>query len=163
MRKATLVFLIIRSDDGKIAKILLALKKRGFGKGRWNGVGGKPDPGESIMDCARREASEEIGVKLSQINEIGVIKFRFKYNEDWDQDVYFYTCEKWEGTPAESEEMKPRWFAVDTIPYDKMWPDDKYWMPIALKENKFGGSILFGKNDIILENNICEKKMKIKG
>jgi len=157
MRKATLVFLIKRGNDGKIAKILLAMKKRGFGKGRWNGVGGKPNPRENITDCAKREANEEIGIRLSQINNIGVIKFRFKYNEEWNQDVYFFTCEKWEGNPVESEEMKPRWFAVDRIPYDKMWPDDKYWMPIALKETGFAGSILFGKNDRIIDNTIFER------
>jgi len=162
MRKATLVFLIKRKGDGKIVKILLAMKKRGFGKGRWNGVGGKPNPGENITYCAKREANEEIGVKLSQIKEIGIIKFRFKYNKEWDQDVYFYFCENWEGTPAESDEMKPKWFAVDKIPYSAMWPDDRYWMPIALKENKFRGSILFGENDKIIENKINNLELRRK-
>jgi len=33
----------------------------------------------------------------------------------------------------ETEEMKPEWFSIDEIPYDKMWDDDSYWMPRILK------------------------------
>lgn len=154
MRQATLVFLIERNERGKVAKILLAMKKRGFGKGRWNGVGGKPKANETILQCAKREAYEEIGVRVGKIQKIGMIRFRFKFNPKFDQNVYFYICERWEKVPSESEEMKPRWFAVNKIPYSKMWPDDKFWMPIALRNKKFSGSILFGENDKILENKI---------
>jgi 8-oxo-dGTP pyrophosphatase MutT (NUDIX family) len=155
MRQATLVFLVKRDENGKIGRILLAMKKRGFGMGRWNGVGGKPKPDETVIQCARREAKEEIGVKVGKLNKIGMIRFRFKYNENYNQNVHFFICENWEGIPAESEEMKPRWFKVDKIPYSKMWPDDKFWMPIALQDKKIAGSILFGKDDKIIENNIC--------
>lgn len=44
----TLTFVV---DAGKI---LLGMKKRGFGAGRWNGFGGKVDPGESIEEAAKR-------------------------------------------------------------------------------------------------------------
>jgi len=158
MQQATLVFLIKREKSGKIAKILLAMKKRGFGKGRWNGVGGKPETSETIQQCAKREAREEIGVTVGKLQKIGMIRFRFKFKKVFDQNVYFYLCERWQDKPTESEEMKPRWFKIDKIPYAKMWPDDKFWMPIALKNKKFTGSILFGQDDKIIENKICEIK-----
>lgn len=34
--------------------ILLGYKKRGFGMGKWNGMGGKVEPGESVLDGAIR-------------------------------------------------------------------------------------------------------------
>jgi hypothetical protein len=37
-----------------------------------------------------------------------------------------------------------------------MWPDDKFWMPIALRDKKFSGSILFVQDDKIIENKIRE-------
>jgi len=52
----TLLFLI--KDD----QILLAMKKRGFGAGRFNGVGGKVEPGETIEQALIRESQEEINV-----------------------------------------------------------------------------------------------------
>lgn len=54
LRQAT-VMLLMRDDE-----VLLAMKKRGFGVGKWNGVGGKQDPGEDIVDTAIRESQEEI-------------------------------------------------------------------------------------------------------
>jgi len=60
MRQTTLCLLL------KENKILFAMKKRGFGVGRWNGAGGKFDPergDKHILDAAVRETEEEIGVK----------------------------------------------------------------------------------------------------
>lgn len=156
MQQATLVFLVKRNENRKIARILLAMKKRGFGKGRWNGVGGKPKTNETIQQCARREAMEEIGVTVGKLSRIGMIRFRFKFKKEFDQNVHFYLCENWQGKPVESDEMKPHWFSIDKIPYAKMWQDDKFWMPIALRDRKFSGSILFGVNDDIVENKISE-------
>ena len=56
MRKTTLSFFIKKNQ------ILLAMKKRGFGKGKWNGVGGKVQRGETTKEAAIRETKEEIGV-----------------------------------------------------------------------------------------------------
>ena len=55
--------IILKKDD----EILLGLKKRGFGKGRLNGVGGKLEPGETIEEAAIRETEEEIGVNLTKM------------------------------------------------------------------------------------------------
>ncbi len=155
MQQATLVFLIKRSKKGKIAEILLAMKKRGFGKGRFNGVGGKPKKDETLPRCAVRETKEEIGVKAGKLKKIGLIKFRFKFTPEFNQNVYFYTCEKWQNEPTESEEVKPRWFNPRKIPYKKMWPDDEFWMPLMLEGKKFGGKVVFGENDEILKNEIA--------
>ena len=46
--------------------------------------------------------------------------------------VHIYTTEVWNGEPVESEEMKPYWYKVEDIPYDRMWEDDKYWLPKVL-------------------------------
>src|ERR1700734_1865860 len=110
MRQATLLFLI---DDNQI---LLALKKRGFGEGKWNGVGGKPDGEESIEQTAIRECQEEIGVKPIEISQTAKLDFYFpKDKPDWDQQVNVYLCRKWEGKPTESEEMAPKWFSFKDI------------------------------------------------
>ena len=56
MRDCTLCF--VRKDD----KILLGMKKRGFGKGKYNGFGGKKEDNETIHDAAIRELREESGI-----------------------------------------------------------------------------------------------------
>jgi 8-oxo-dGTP diphosphatase/2-hydroxy-dATP diphosphatase len=126
MKERTLVFL--HKPDSK--EILLAMKKRGFGKGKWNGVGGKFEEGESIEEAAIREALEEIGVKINtaHLDKRAEIDFIFKDKSDLDQYVHVFFVEKWEGEPTESEEMKPEWFHHDLIPYKEMWIDDEHWI-----------------------------------
>jgi len=154
MQQATLGFLIKRDGREKICKILLAMKKRGFGKDRWNGTGGKPKTDETLRQCIVRETQEEIGITLIKPKKIGLVNFRFKFTPEFNQNVHFYLCESWQGKLIESEEMKPRWFSIENIPYAKMWPDDKFWMPLALKDKKIIGRVLFGKDDEIIKNSI---------
>lgn len=153
MKQTTLCLLI------KEGKILLAMKKRGFGVGRWNGAGGKFDEEKgdiSILDAALRETKEEIGVDIKNPEKFGLFHFKFsdKEKEKWNQDVHLFVSAEWEGEPAESEEMMPKWFSFNEIPYKEMWPDDKHWLPHVLKGNKVEADFLFGENDKILEHNV---------
>ncbi len=60
MRQSTLVFVFNPKNH-----ILLAMKKRGFGEGKWNGAGGKVEEGETIVQAASRELQEETGIEIA--------------------------------------------------------------------------------------------------
>ena len=153
LRDVTLVFLVKKSRE-EITDICLAMKKRGFGVGRWNGVGGKVEEGETIEYAAKRESAEEIGVDVKNLKKVGELSFYFAMNHDWDQLVHVYICENWEGEPTESEEMKPEWFSIKDLPFSNMWPDDIFWLPELLKGNKARAGFTFGDGDLILEKNV---------
>lgn len=155
MRNTTLLFLI-KKDDNKISEILLAMKKRGFGAGRWNGVGGKLGDGETIEQAVIREAHEEIGIvaKESDLQKVAELAFTFPHRPDFDQLVHVYVTEKWLGEPVESEEMKPEWYSVKNIPFDTMWPDDKFWVPHMVEGKLIKGAFTFGEGDVILEQEV---------
>lgn len=125
------------------------MKKRGFGKGRWNGVGGKPKDNETVEEAARRETLEEIGVEISVIDHVGTLEFHFLHNPDWDQQVLVYSTKVWSNEPGESEEMAPKWFDLNEIPFEEMWPDDKYWLPKVLEGKKIEAEFVFGEGDKI--------------
>jgi ADP-ribose pyrophosphatase YjhB (NUDIX family) len=155
LRQATLMFLL------KDNQILLAMKKRGFGVGRWNGVGGKPDAGETIEQTAIRETREEIGVETSDLKKVALLDFYFHdipAEKNWNQQVVVYTTRKWVGEPQETEEMKPQWFPIASLPFSAMWPDDPLWLPKVLKGSFVNGAFLFGENDRILETLVTEIK-----
>ena len=122
-------------------KVLLAMKKRGFGVGKWNGIGGKVQDGETIEIAAAREIQEEIEglVDPAKMENIGNIEFYFKDNPGWNQKMHIFMVKNWKGEPQESEEMKPQWFDVKDIPFDAMWPDDKHWLPMVLAGKKVEG------------------------
>jgi 8-oxo-dGTP pyrophosphatase MutT (NUDIX family) len=140
MRQVTLCFLL---DEERIC---LAMKKRGFGEGKWNGMGGKTHPGESLEEAVLRELEEESGVKstVDQLEKVAEIAFHFpEERADWDQEVHVFFIGTWEGEPLETEEMRPQWFLFDDIPYDQMWSSDAYWLPVVMQGNKIKGTCKF--------------------
>lgn len=149
MRKILTLCLAVK--DGQI---LLGMKKRGFGAGRWNGFGGKIETGESIEDGAKREMKEECGVEIKQMEKVAIHEFRFQSNLTETLEVHVFRVDTFVGEPVETDEMRPQWFAFDDIPYETMWADDRYWMPLFLEGKKLHTKFLFGENDTLLEQDI---------
>jgi 8-oxo-dGTP diphosphatase/2-hydroxy-dATP diphosphatase len=138
---------IIHHDD----KVLLGMKKRGFGMGRWNGFGGKLETGETVEEAAKREMLQESGITIREMEKVAKLDFEF-HNKPGDIiEVNIFRIKEWHGEPTEGEEMKPQWFHTHEIPFASMWPDDRYWMPLFLANKKFEGRFLFGPNDSVLE------------
>lgn len=127
-------------------RILLGMKKRRFGEGWWNGYGGKVNDGETIEQAADREIREETrGIRALRFDKRGILNFEFE-GDPVLLEVHVFRVTQFEGEPEETEEMKPRWFSLDDIPYDEMWPADRYWIPLLLAEKKFLGMIKFGQD-----------------
>lgn len=140
------ILLLIRGDE-----VLLAMKKRDFGVGKWNGVGGKPDPGP-VADLAIA-LEEEIGIKATDLIQVAVMNFYHLLSEkNWNQQVIVYKTDRWIGEPTETEEMKPQWFKISQIPYSDMWPDDILWMPKVFTGSFVRASFLFDENQNLLEH-----------
>lgn len=123
-------------------KLLLGMKKRGFGEGRWNGFGGKLHAGESIEDAAIREIKEEVGLEARKLKKRGILTFEFIEPPEL-LEIHVFHVSEYMGEPIESEEMKPQWFHVNEIPYDTMWADDIHWLPLFLAGKLFKGYFKF--------------------
>ena len=151
LRKTTLCFLFRNKEDLAFQSVLLGMKKRGFGKGKWNGIGGKVEPGESLKQATVREVEEEIGVKIDELDlkPAGSFSFVFIDSPEWDQHMYAYYAEKWKGHPKETDEMRPEWF--DEPPYEHMWGADYHWLPSMLKGKYVDGAFVFNKKGEIVD------------
>ena len=134
-------------------RLLLGMKKSGFGEGKWNGFGGKVETDESIKTAAEREVFEESGlqVHLTPEDKYGVLDFVYV---DKIHEVHIYSTSRYRGVLTETEEMKPQWFAVEDIPYREMWEDDQYWLPLLLDEKKFKGEFIFNKNEKLVTHTL---------
>lgn len=116
-------------------RILLAMKKRGFGAGKWNGAGGKIDAEETVTEAAVRELHEETGVAISpeSLEPRGILHYHFLQKPEWDRDVHVFVSHGYKGGFQETEEMRPEWFDIDAIPFDAMWNNDRYWLPRVIE------------------------------
>lgn len=153
MQTKTLSLLFLLKDN----QVLLAMKKRGFGEGRWNGVGGKIEEGESIEQAMIRETQEEIGVTPTVYEKVGDIRFdEYFKGEPTLMHVHIYTATSWEGEPTESEEMKPQWFSRQAVPYDDMWSDDPFWLPLVLEGKKISADFKLDESDAIISHAVTE-------
>ena len=140
-------------------KILLALKKRGFGQGKYNGVGGKLQDKETPEEAMIRECIEEIGAKPTKYEKVGYISFDEYYKEKLQKVAFhLYIAYEWDGDLVESDEMVPYWFDLDKIPYDNMFPDDKYWLPLILDGKKINAYFSFDKDWNLLDKKIEDFK-----
>ena len=153
MRDTTLLFLIKKEGDN-ITDICLAMKKRGFGVGRYNGVGGKVESGETIEEAVKREAFEEAGAIVGTIHKCAELAFTFPHKEDWNQLVHVYFTDSWHGEIIETEEMDPLWFRVADIPYQSMWPDDIFWLPKVLEGEQVRARFVFAEGDVIIDKEV---------
>lgn len=131
----TLVFL--RCGD----EVLLIRKKRGHGAGKINGPGGKVETGETPLAAAIRETLEETGIRVLDPALRGRFKFVDLVAPQWFG--FIYTATSYEGTPVETEEGDPAWYAISELPFDEMWEDDRFWLPRVLKGESLTGEFLF--------------------
>jgi len=125
---------LIRRNSASGPQVLLGLKKAGFGAGKWVGLGGHVEPGEKPAAAAVREVEEESGllVPADSLQHMASIEFRFPSRPSWDQATDVFVTSVYQGEPAESDEVAPRWFAEDAVPLDLMWDDARYWLPLVL-------------------------------
>ncbi len=141
-------------------KVLLIEKKRGFGSGKINGPGGKLEPHETLAACACRETLEETGITVTDPKSAGVLCFSFK--DGFSMRVHPFISTNFRGVATESAEAIPFWQTIATIPYQRMWQDDKYWLPHVLSGGSVSGHFYFDGDQLthhkFFLSETCNKK-----
>lgn len=148
------------------SRVLLGLKKRGFGAGKFNGYGGKLEAGESMRACCSRELEEECGLRVppAAFQRRAVLTFNMLADGMKSADgtiasrieVHAYSCLLSEATGSviETDEMAPEWFPIDAPPLPKMWADDEHWLPHVLSGMDVVGAFLFKDASTILSKRV---------
>ena len=131
--------LLIRDDQ-----VLLGYKKQGLGTGKYMGIGGKAEPGETIQQAAIREVQEEIGITVSNLTQVGDFTFIFPDKPHWSQQVHVFMTDYWVGDIQETDEIRPKWMNQKSLPLTNMWDDAQFWLAAVLNGHRLKGE--FGYN-----------------
>lgn len=135
-------------------RVLLGMKKQGFGAGRWNGFGGKVEQGETVEQAARREVVEEAGIEVGALRKVGECEFHSPVRPFVVQ-MHIFETPDFTGEPKESDEMRPQWFELKDMPVGDMWKSDLLWWPYYERGETFKARFVFDKDDNVLEHEIA--------
>lgn len=153
MKRATLCYIRRGAGAGRSEYLMLYRnkKKEDPNAGKWIGVGGKFEPGETADECMLREVREETGLKLRSYHFCGVIHF---ISDTWeDEDMYLYRAEA--GTEAGAElpacsEGELRWIPEEDLMDLPMWEGDRLFLKPLLEGAEKIGMILRYEGDTLI-------------
>ncbi|MFA3782452.1 NUDIX domain-containing protein [Melioribacteraceae bacterium 4301-Me] len=130
---ATLCYVI---KDNKTLMIYRNKKQNDYHEGKWNGLGGKFEPGETPEECAVREVKEESGLLIKNPRMHGFITFpMFDGVKDWY--VFLFTATEFEGELIDSNEGKLEWIPNEKLTELNLWEGDKIFIPWLFQEKFF--------------------------
>ena len=136
--------LLFVSQNGNV---LLIRKKRGLGAGNINGPGGHIEAGETPLEAGIREVEEELCITPLNVEARGELWF---HSDDFPHIVaYVFVASDFTGTPTETDEAIPHWFAHGQVPYGQMWADDQIWLPQVLAGRSVYGRFVFTGNTLL--------------
>lgn len=146
MKMSTLGYLI--SED-QILLLHRNKKKDDMHAGKWVGLGGKMEPGETPEECMLREFKEESGLVLEQVKWRGLITFpAFANEEDWY--VYVFTASEYSGSLIQCEEGTLAWLPLDALDGLPTWEGDKIFLKWLLEDKRFfSGKIVYDQHGAV--------------
>lgn len=123
-------------------------KKGGLHEGRWNGLGGKLDEGESPEECVKREIEEETGLVVKNMKLKGVMTFPNNLGSGDSWIVFVYIIDKFSGKVIEdSVEGDLEWIENKKLLDLKLNPADYHFIPWLDKKKIFSAKFPVGNED----------------
>jgi 8-oxo-dGTP diphosphatase len=141
MKLATLCYVIDKKTNSTL--MLHRVKKENdYHEGKWNGLGGKFELGESPEECAIREIEEESGLRVKNIKMKGFITFpMFDKIEDWY--VFLFTAADFEGELIDSPEGNLKWIPNEKLTEINLWDGDKIFIPWLFEDKFFSAKFIY--------------------
>ena len=147
MKLATLCYITNKKTDSTLM-IHRVKKENDYHLGKWNGLGGKFEQGESPEECAIREIKEESGLTVNNITMKGFITFpMFDGKEDWY--VFLFVSDKYEGKLIDSKEGNLAWIPNEKLMEINLWDGDKIFIPWLFKDKFFSAKFNYENGEFI--------------
>ena len=137
-------------DNGKYLMLLRNKKQKDVNKGKWIGVGGRIEPGESPEECVCREVLEETGLTITAYRMRGILTFS---SEGWeDEYIFVFTSDEYSGNLKECDEGELRWIDKEEIMKLNLWEGDRIFLKNILDDSAFFSMRLSYKGDRLIDH-----------
>jgi 8-oxo-dGTP diphosphatase len=141
MKLATLCYVIDKSQN-KTLMIRRVKKENDYHEGKWNGLGGKLEFGESPEDCVIREIKEEAGLIIKNPRMHGFITFpNFDEVDDWY--VFIFTASDFKGNLIDSPEGNLNWVSNDDLTSLNLWDGDRIFLEWLYQDRFFSAKFIY--------------------
>ena len=145
MINATLCY--VRNGD-KTLMLHRVKKENDIHEGKWNGLGGKMEPGETPEECVTREVREESGLHIRDPALRGVLMFpEFDGNNDWL--AFVFTAHTFTGELINSTEGILQWIDNADLLDLNLWEGDKIFLKWLERDAFFSGKFTYKKKRLI--------------
>ncbi len=153
MIRSTCVYLI---RDGSWLMLLRNRKKDDVNQGKWIGVGGKCEPGETYAQCAEREVMEETGLSVKTLVPEGMLLFEYEAKQP--EEIAVYSCRDFTGELKECDEGTLAWIKEEEVLDLSLWEGDRIFLEKMLAGHRepFYLRLVYDKEDRLLESQYCE-------
>ena len=145
---------ISEDEVNRLFSIINRIKKENdMHAGKWNGLGGKLESGETPEECAIREVWEESGLRVKDLTLKGFITFpAFDGQEDWY--TFIFVISDYEGQLIDSSEGFLRWIPNTQLLELNLWPGDRIFIPWLERNGFFSGKFVY-KNKELTEHQVA--------
>ena len=145
MKLATLCYVM---NGDKTLMLYRNKKENDYHEGKWNGLGGKFEEGESPEECAIREVKEEAGLDVKNPTMKGFITFpNFDEVDDWY--VFIFVFKEFEGELIESNEGHLEWIPNNKLPELNLWDGDKIFLEWLFQDKFFSAKFNYEEGKFI--------------
>ena len=147
MKLATLCYV---QQDGKTLMLHRIKKANDIHAGKWNGLGGKLEAGESPEQCVIREVAEESGLQIVQPRYHGLLVFADFKSEDWY--VWVFSAQQFSGQLLDQEDAREghlEWIADEALGALNLWPSDLVFLPWLGTEKIFSARFQYDGDKMI--------------
>ena len=132
MKNTTLCYL---EQNGCYLMLHRVKKQQDENAGKWIGVGGKFEEGESPDECVRREVQEETGLVLDEARPRGLVTF---VSDEWGTEyMHLFTSSRFSGSLHPCDEGELAWVPVDRVPALELWEGDRLFLDLLTRDTPF--------------------------
>ena len=120
-------------------------KKNDMNEGKWMGVGGHLEPGETPEQALIREVKEETNLDVTSFRYVAKLLF---VNDDYQEIMHLYKVDGVEGELKECNEGDLRYIPKEMIYSLNMWEGDKYFLD-RLDDDYFELTLIYKDKELV--------------